>query len=105
MKKTVHRWERVAAAVFQLNTGEKIERHSHMHEHTTAVIRGSTRVSVWFPDGLLDFEMAPDDGYATMPADIEHEIEAMADDTIVINMEMPAPPALKGQDGGITFHD
>jgi len=52
--------------------------------------------------------MRPGDSYATMPADIEHEITAIENDTIIINMHTltaPAAPGTAGADGGIAYDD
>ena len=108
MSVTTHRWGDVVASVFQLNDRERIPKHQHPYEHSTCVVRGSSNVCVWYPDGLVEFEMRPGDSYATMPADIEHEITAIENDTIIINMHTltaPAAPGTAGADGGIAYDD
>jgi quercetin dioxygenase-like cupin family protein len=105
MISTQHQWNGVVVAVFQMDKGDKIERHKHVHEHSTAVTRGQTKVSVWYPDGLVDFAMMPNGETARMPPEIEHEIEATEDGTIVVNMHTAVPPASQGIDGGIAFDD
>jgi quercetin dioxygenase-like cupin family protein len=100
-----HQWNGVVASVFLMDKGDKIERHKHVHEHSTAVVRGQTKVSIWYPEGLVEFAMIPNGETARMPADFEHEIEATEDDTIVVNMHAIASPAFAGKDGGIAFDD
>ncbi len=101
--RTTHEWGDVTATVFQLNTGEAIPRHKHPFIHSTRVIRGSVRVDI---DGEASFAMrSVSDRDMILPADIDHEITALEDDTIIVNMHTPPPPGQKGDDGGITFDD
>ena len=108
MSVTSHRWGDVVASVFQLNDRERIPKHQHSYEHSTYVVRGSSNVCVWYPDGPVEFEMRPGDSYATMPSNIDHEITAIEDDTIIINMHTVValgPPGIAGTDGEISFDD
>jgi quercetin dioxygenase-like cupin family protein len=109
MKKiTVHEWDGMLLSLFQLDAGDKIERHSHPFQHTTGVARGKTRVTVWYSKlgWVEEYVMKPGDKDFPFPANEEHEIEAMEDDTIIVNLSHSQTPAGEpAQDGGIELED
>lgn len=83
MKATYHRFKGIGVTVYYLNCGEKVARHVHSFEHTTAVSVGRSKVTI---DGDPPFEMIPGKGDFVLPAKRYHEIEALEDGTIVIHM-------------------
>src|SRR5207245_1618361 len=103
MKVQNHHWSGVTATVYHLDRGEKIARHQHAHVHSTVVLRGSTSVTVFFADGdhqiqLMDSESSD----VILSANLDHEIVAEEDGTIVMNMAgggHAEPP----QQAGITY--
>ena len=73
----------VVVRVYTLDKNEKIAKHQDPFQHTTSVARGRTEVEVY---GRGTFEMRMRDAPRNLPADIDHEIRALEDDTIVINI-------------------
>lgn len=64
-----------------LPKGSIVQGHKHNFDHTTIVFRGKVHVKAVLPDGTIkerDFE-AP--SHFLVRADVEHEIEALVDDT------------------------
>ena len=113
---TVHEWNGMRVDVWRMNAGDKIERHSHPFVHSTGVARGSTKVTIWWPrweDTVFPdvFIMQPGDKDLPFRPNMEHEIEALEDGTIIVNMQFPGLPGLpglpgqKGNDGGIATDD
>jgi len=76
-------WAGVTATIYWLDKGEKVTRHKHPVEHTTMVIAGKTAVDV---NGDYIDEMTVVTPVKTLPANIDHEITALEDGTIVLNM-------------------
>jgi quercetin dioxygenase-like cupin family protein len=104
---TVHQWDGILLSLFQMDAGDKIERHSHPFQHTTGVARGSTRVTL-FDTPIEDavFLMVPGYKDFAFPPNVEHEIEALEDGTIVVNLSHVADqgePGKPGEDGGIAY--
>jgi quercetin dioxygenase-like cupin family protein len=106
MKKiTVHEWDGMLLSLFQMDAGDKIEQHSHPFQHTTGVARGSTRVTL-FGDVQVSTIMHPGDRDFPFPANLEHEIEAMEDDTIIVNLSHSQTPAGEpARNGGLELED
>jgi quercetin dioxygenase-like cupin family protein len=107
-KTTVHEYDGFLLSLFQMNAGDKIGRHQHSHVHTTGVARGRSQVSIFHSDDHTEvFEMLPGYRDVPFPADVEHEIIAMEDDTIVVNLSSLAHHPSKGpsQPGGIAMED
>ena len=111
MKKiTVHEWDGMLLSLFQMDAGDKIDRHSHPFVHTTGVARGSTRVTL-FPAESVDradriMLMMPGMKDFPFPANVEHEIEALEDGTIIVNLShSQTPPGEPAQDGGLMLED
>jgi len=85
MRATSTTWAGVTATVYWLAAGEKVARHRHPVEHTTQVL---------FGDALVEIFDTPQSGIAMdafspvlrLPANIDHEITATMDGTIVLNM-------------------
>ena len=108
---TVHEWNGMRVDVWRMNAGDKIERHSHPFQHTTGVASGSTLITIWRPNWEFDpdvFTMRPGDDDRAFEANIPHEIEALEDATIIVNIQFPGLPGLpgqKGNDGGIATDD
>ena len=110
---TVHEWNGMRVDLWRMNAGDKIERHSHPFVHSTGVACGMTRVRLFGDHGYphSSWEVRPDDGEFAFPSNVEHEIEALEDGTIIVNMQFPGLPGLpglsgqKGNDGGIATDD
>ena len=102
---TVHHWSGIRADVWKLDTGDKIERHKHIFMHSTGVARGRTRVTLFGDHGYLhsSWEMNPGDQDSVFDPNIEHEIEAIEDGTIVVNLSHVTKPPLgeSGKPGGL----
>jgi hypothetical protein len=82
-------WNGVTASIFVMEMGEKIlpERHQHTFDHTTMVVKGMTSVIIWHPDAPATSVLVSKDCQMTLPANVDHTIEALEDNTIVINMD------------------
>jgi len=105
MNRTTHDWNDMRVDVWMLNAGEKIPRHRHPFVHTTGVAQGRTEVEVWWPEHESSvFQIQAGGPDYEFPPDIDHEIRAMDDDTIAINMSRIGH-AENGADGGIAFDD
>jgi quercetin dioxygenase-like cupin family protein len=113
MKTTVHEWDGFLLSLFQMDKGEKIARHQHNHVHTTSVARGKTEVEIYsvgiwgsgsYTEGEI-FVMVPGYRDRPFPPNIPHEIRALEDDTIVVNLthlHSLGPPA---KSGGLMLED
>jgi len=107
---TIHHWNGIRADVWKLDRGDKIERHKHAFMHSTGVVQGRTKVTLFnlpeqdtIPEVSLSWEMVPhDQDYAFTP-EIEHEIEAIEDGTIVVNLSnaIKSPLGEPGKPGGL----
>lgn len=110
MRQTNHIWNHTFVAIFYLEPGEKISRHRHDFNHTTAVIAGRTEVVVW--DNAWDsnaprvVEMTPQDVDYLLPGDCDHEVRALDPGTIVMHMSvMPIDPPGTARSGGVMMDD
>jgi quercetin dioxygenase-like cupin family protein len=103
-----HSWQGVTATVYHLNKGEKIPRHRHNVAHTTAVLAGRTEAEIF--DRMMT-EMDPSDPGLILPEGIDHEIRALENGTIVMNMiavtytTVDYPDGPPAQAGGVELHD
>jgi quercetin dioxygenase-like cupin family protein len=105
MRYSYHRFDGKSATVYFLERGEKVKRHKHPGEHSTGVAVGRARVTV---DGSTPLEMAPGDEDFILPANLHHEIEALVDGTIVVNISNVGNNARGGIlmiDGTIEYPD
>ena len=111
MKKvTVHEWNGMRIDLWRMDAGDTIPRHSHPHVHTTEVAEGKTEVEIFRDEGGETFTMNPGDPNFAFQAGVEHEIRAIEDGTIVVNLahsveRIRSSPGQKGDDGGIAFDD
>jgi quercetin dioxygenase-like cupin family protein len=118
---TVHHSLSIRADIWRLDRGDKIERHRHAFMHSTGVFQGRTKVTLFRPSVLGEtvaggdesWEMTPGDRDFAFPPQIEHEIEAIEDGTIVVNMSHaivrePPPPSKPGglmlETGEVIYH-
>jgi hypothetical protein len=102
---TVRHWEGLQGDVWRLDRGDKIERHKHAYRHSTGVVQGRTKVTLFKHEFGYPQSWEMDSGshdYGFEP-DMEHEIEALEDGTIVVNMSnnIMAPPGKPGKAGGL----
>lgn len=74
----------VSATCYFLDKGEKISRHQHGVPHSTSVIRGRSAVDIF--DGRETLEMDRHSALEVLPPYIDHEITALEDGTIIVNM-------------------
>jgi len=102
---TVHEWNGMRVDVWQMDSGDKIERHSHPFQHTTGVVCGKSMVTIFGDGASSSWIMRPGDKDYAFISDLEHEIEALQNGTIVINMQYPGLSGKKGNDGGIATDD
>lgn len=85
----------VSATCYFLDKGDKIPRHQHQVPHSTSAIAGRSAVDIF--DGRPTAEMTRTTPLLELPPYIDHEITAMEDGTIVVNMisgEYSAAPDL-----------
>src|SRR5882672_4871293 len=91
MKATTHTFGGVTSTVYQMNAGEKVDRHRHIDiSHTTGVIAGRSEVEIWEDTGESQqiFQMEPGQIDYILPPNIDHEVRSIVDGTIVIHMVM-----------------
>jgi quercetin dioxygenase-like cupin family protein len=70
-------------SIYYMDAGDKIPRHIHPNEHTTACLAGETEVDI---DDHPLFHMKPGEGSVPLPPKIYHEVRAMVDGTIVMHV-------------------
>ncbi len=108
MRATSTTWAGVTATVYYLDKGEKGPRHRHGVTHTTQVIIGAVFVEVF--DGRAAEVMGPEDRPLELPANIDHEITATMDGTIILNMiagdyAVSTNTGQSSGQGGVMLHD
>jgi quercetin dioxygenase-like cupin family protein len=104
---SIHSFGGVTATVYVMNKGEKITRHEHTFAHTTAVASGQSEIEIYAIPNLT-FTMLPGDPVAVLPPDIEHEIRALVDGTVVVNMSVGVSATdyvAPASGGGVALHD
>jgi hypothetical protein len=109
MKKiTVHQWDGMLLSLFQMDAGDKIERHNHKKQgitHTTGVAKGMSEVEIW-SDPPQKFIMKPHDKDFVFDMETDHEITALEDGTIIVNLShSQTPTGEPAQDGGLMLED
>src|SRR5262249_52269677 len=107
MRSQVYYWSGVTATVYYLSKGEKVSRHQHSFEHTTVPLFGASEVQIF--DGRPAIPMTHENNNLTLPANIDHEITASEDGTIIMNMAAVSAngdpqPQPYAPDGGVTLH-
>jgi len=103
MRQFDHTHDECTISVFYMDAGDKIPRHRHPHTHSTTCIRGRIEVEIWYvdqPHFLCEMEDSMEIGMS-LPADIDHEIRALENNTIVINLRRS--PVRRAPTGGIVF--
>ena len=95
-------WNGTTATLNHHDEGENIARHQHDVEHTTIVISGPCKI--WEDGGFGPLTNRPEYGPKTLAKNRDHEITAVEDGTIVLNMIAESPPK-KAADGGIQMHE
>ena len=75
----------VTSSLYYRDTGETIPRHQHPFDHTTQVVRGRTRVDL-FGKPPVSFEMTFTDPAYVIPPNVDHEITALDDGTVILNV-------------------
>lgn len=83
MRFSCHVAHGVGVRVYLLDKGEKIVKHQDPFIHTTSVASGCTEVEIY---GQGIFEMRPSMKLCEVPAYTDHEIRALEDNTVVINI-------------------
>ena len=110
---TIHSYGGVTATVYVMNKGEKVPRHQHPFVHTTSVAAGRSEVEVYrWHNSSEAFQMRPDQARVELPPNIDHEIRALEDGTVVVNLSVGGPhltenagPGEPTQGGGVALHD
>ena len=110
MISSIHSYGGVTATVYVMNAGEKIPRHQHAFAHTTSVATGETMITVW-DDGPRNIKkMKVGDREFELLALVDHEISALVDGTVVVNLAIVSSAAAgvtgqSAQAGGVMLHD
>jgi quercetin dioxygenase-like cupin family protein len=111
---SIHSYGGVTATVYVMNAGDKIPRHQHPTKHTTSVAAGHTEVEIWTPDDTKGWlkPMWTGESAFELPPNLDHEIRALEDGTVVVNLSVGGPQtvanATRGeaaQAGGVELHD
>ena len=68
--------------VYHANKGEGLPRHSHGYSHATICHNGSCAIRMEGKEKIID----KNSGAFNLPADKWHEIEALEDDTVFVNV-------------------
>ena len=74
--------DNTTVAVFHASTGEGLPRHSHGYSHLTMCMAGSCRVENETRQLVMDTQTTP----INLRAGVWHEIEALEDHTIFVNV-------------------
>jgi len=108
---SIHSYGGVTATVYVMKAEEKIPRHQHTFPHTTGVAAGQSAVEMYGNPPFLG-EMIVGDIPLVLPKNIDHEIRALVDGTVVVNLSVGGPQtvanATRGepaQAGGVALHD
>lgn len=96
---TVHEYDDMVLSLFQMDSGDVIERHKHPMIHTTGVARGATRVEIFYEDRTEEIEVRPGVKDFPFPPGVEHQITAIEDGTIVVNLSKILKPKEHGKPG------
>lgn len=82
-QKTLVYGERTLMAEFLLKKGKRVPRHSHVHEQTGYLVKGSIRITV----GAEQADLGPG-GSWSIPGNVEHGAEAL-EDSLVLEVFSP----------------
>jgi quercetin dioxygenase-like cupin family protein len=97
---TVHSqtWNGVLTSTYMLDKGEHVGggRHRHSVEHSTQCVAGEVDVAIYDDQLVPRFTLRPGE-FASLAANIDHDIVATVDGTIVVNCI--AADSVKGKDG------
>lgn len=69
--------------IYHANKGEGLPIHNHVYSHATMCNAGSCRVSLENGKSIV---MNKDTQPVNLPANIKHEIEALEDETVFVNV-------------------
>lgn len=75
-------YEGMQINVYHANKGEGLPSHKHLYNHATVCHTGSCVVRVKGKEIVMNKETQPID----LPGNIPHEIEALEDGTVFVNM-------------------
>jgi len=79
-------YEGVVVNVYHANKGEGLSRHGHTFNHATICHNGSCSLKVWGPVTNLEKIFTKETGGANLLTGEEHEIEALEDNTVFVNI-------------------
>jgi quercetin dioxygenase-like cupin family protein len=79
-------YEGVVVNVYHANKGEGLSRHSHTFNHATICHNGSCMVRIWGPVTSLEKVFTKHTGGANLLTGESHEIEALEDGTVFVNI-------------------
>ena len=78
-------WNGTTCTVYEMQAGEKINRHSHTVQHVTQAIQGEVKIDI-LADGYGEYILNPGDPALILPAEIEHEISVFGDSATIVSM-------------------
>ena len=106
MRKLLVRYENVLAQTYYLDKGETVPKHWHDKPHTCTVIQGQVEIEIYDGRPLLHLDTMHT---KELPKLISHEIRALIDQTIIINISIGDYVTVDGMhrpaDGGVLMHD
>jgi dTDP-4-dehydrorhamnose 3,5-epimerase-like enzyme len=73
-------------AVYHANKFEGLMRHQHSFEHAVICYNGSCSVRVWKGSDMFERVCNKSTGALVLPPDLFHEIVALEDNTVFVNM-------------------
>jgi hypothetical protein len=79
-------YEGVVVNVYHANKGEGLSRHGHTFNHAIICHNGSCAVRVWGPVNTLEQIFTKETGGANLLTGEQHEIEALEDGTVFVNI-------------------
>lgn len=96
------RFEDVFATIYQYNKGDVLVWHKHSTEHSHGVFSGKTLIEI---EGKDNTEVFISENI-NLPANIPHQITALEDNTIFVNIiKLVEGEDLSGKTGGILLDD
>lgn len=99
MRITYHKAFGVAVTVYFMNAGDKIAMHTHAVMHTTGCAAGKSEVEI---EGEAPFQMVSGVPDFDLPANIPHEIRAIEDGTVIVNLISGGDGTISADGGGPT---
>lgn len=104
MRSIVTRFQGTIAQTYFMDKGDKIPKHFHNLPHTCTLLQGSVEIEIY--DGrLFTMEVGATE---ELPPVIPHEIRALVDNTMVVNVSVGAITtngAEQAKSGGVLLHD